>query len=109
MVTGGLVVREIGDEAFEVRTKLTVPFPVPEGGDTDTHGTGLDAVHPQLLPLAFTGMLKGPPPPTGRVPLTADASTVTEQASASWVMANVLSAMTMARFWTNVVELGATT
>ena len=54
MFNGGLVVRDAADPAFDVSVRLTVPLPEPVGGDTAAHETGLDAVHEQLVPLAFT-------------------------------------------------------
>ena len=69
MFNGGLVVRDVADAAFDVSVTLTAPLPEPEAGDTVAHETGLEAVHEQLFPLAFTRMANGPPPLTASVPL----------------------------------------
>jgi hypothetical protein len=83
MFNGGLVVRDVADAAFDVSVTLTAPLPEPEAGDTVAHETGLEAVHEQLFPLAFTRMANGPPPLTASVPLALEASTVTLHVSAS--------------------------
>jgi len=108
ILNGGLVVRGVVDAAFDVNVRLTEPLPVPEEGETVTHGTWLDAVHEQLLPLAFTGTANGPPPPAMSGPLTPEASTVTLQAKASCKMLSIAPPMSIARFCAAVVELGAT-